>query len=99
MEFSERDLEHLERLARVRIVGESRDKLRHQLARIIEFVRRLQAVDTSGFEPRARVGGSGAAMRPDETRPCLPRDAVLAAAPERRESYFGVPRVIDTEEN
>jgi len=90
MAFTEKDLEHLERLARVRLSAESREKLRPQLERIIEFVRTLQATDTTGVEPRAHVGHFEAVLRPDAVKPCLPREDVLAAAPERRDGFFGI---------
>lgn len=98
MSFTDADLEHLERLARIRLSGESREKLREQLARIIEFVRQLQAIDTAGREPRAYVGEFEPVLRGDEPHPCLPRDEALDAAPARRGEFFGVPPVIETEE-
>lgn len=97
MALTERELEHLERLARVRLSGESREKLRGQLARIIDFVRQLQEIDTKGLKPRADVGALESVTRPDEVKPCLPRDEVLAASPENRDGFFVVPAVIDAE--
>lgn len=98
MVLSEKDLEHLERLARVKLSGASREKLRGQLARIIEFVKQLQSIDTTGIEPLAHVGELKPELRADVTEPCLPRDEVLAASPENRDGFFAVPAVIDTDE-
>jgi len=95
--LTERELEHLERLARLRLSGESREKLREQLARIIDFVRKLHEIDTTALEPRAHVGVFESVPRPDEVKPCLPRDEVLAASPENRDGFFVVPAVIDAE--
>jgi aspartyl-tRNA(Asn)/glutamyl-tRNA(Gln) amidotransferase subunit C len=92
------DLEHLERLARVKLTGESREKLRGQLARIIEFVKQLQGIDTAGIEPRIQAAGLKPPLRGDETKPCLPRDEVLVASPENRKGYFAVPPVIEADE-
>jgi aspartyl-tRNA(Asn)/glutamyl-tRNA(Gln) amidotransferase subunit C len=98
MEFTEKDLGHLERLARVNLSGRSREKLRGQLMRIIECVKQLQSGDTTGYEPRAHVGGFEPALRADETKPCLPREEVLGAAPQREGEFFGVPPVIEADE-
>jgi len=92
------ELEHLERLARVELTGESREKLRGQLERIIEFVKQLQSIDTTGCDPRAYLGGFEAALRSDETKPCLSREEVLGAAPQREKEFFGVPPVIEADE-
>ena len=98
MALTDKDLEHLERLARVKLSGESREKLRGQLARIIEFVKQLQGIDTAGIELRAQAAGLKPALRGDETKPCLPRDEVLAASPDNRKGYFAVPPVIEADE-
>jgi aspartyl-tRNA(Asn)/glutamyl-tRNA(Gln) amidotransferase subunit C len=98
MSLTDRELEHLERLARVKLSAESREKLRGQLARIIEFVKQLQSIDTVGLEPRAQASELKPALRNDETKPCLPRNDVLAASPENRKGYFAVPSVIEADE-
>jgi aspartyl-tRNA(Asn)/glutamyl-tRNA(Gln) amidotransferase subunit C len=36
-------------------------------------------------------------FRPDEIRPCLPRDEVLAAAPAAEDGRFRVPRILEEE--
>jgi aspartyl-tRNA(Asn)/glutamyl-tRNA(Gln) amidotransferase subunit C len=96
--LTDRELEHLEQLARVALAGDSREKLRGQLARIIEFVKQLQTIDTAGNEPRAHVGEFKPELRADETKPCLPREEVLGAAPQREKEFFGVPPVIEADE-
>jgi aspartyl-tRNA(Asn)/glutamyl-tRNA(Gln) amidotransferase subunit C len=97
--LSESELEHLERLARVKLSAESRDKLREQLARIIEFVKQLQMIDTTGFEQQRSAGGAfEPTLREDETKPCLPREEVLAASPARQSGFFEVPPVIEADE-
>ena len=98
MSLTDGELEHLERLARVKLSGESREKLRGQLVRIIEFVKQLQTIDTTGLDPRAQAAGLKPALRGDETKSCLPRDEVLAASPENRNGYFAVPAVIEADE-
>lgn len=96
MEFTEDELRHLEQLARVKPRGASRERLRGQLARIIDFVRRLQEVDTSGYEHLAPVDGGGPNTREDIPQSCLPTEEVLAEAPESEGGMFKVPPVIDT---
>ena len=98
MSLTDRELEHLERLARVKLSAGSREKLRGQLARIIEFVKQLETIDTAGLELLARAADLKPALRGDETQPCLPRDEVLGASPENRKGYFAVPPVIEADE-
>ncbi len=96
MDFTESELRHLEQLSRVKLSGDSREKLREQLARIIDFVRRLQKVDTSGYVRRAPVEGREPNMREDVAQSCLSTAEVLAEAPVSERGMFKVPPVIDT---
>jgi aspartyl-tRNA(Asn)/glutamyl-tRNA(Gln) amidotransferase subunit C len=41
------------------------------------------------------LGGAPAALRPDIPCPCLPRERVMAAAPETDGAFFKVPKVIE----
>lgn len=97
MKLEEGELEHLESLARIRLDGEAREKLREQLAGIIEFVRQLQEIDTSGYEAKAYLGGFEPVLRADEIESCLSREEVLAESPDSENGYFKVPPVIDAE--
>jgi aspartyl-tRNA(Asn)/glutamyl-tRNA(Gln) amidotransferase subunit C len=93
MKLTEDELRHIERLARVSLSGESREKLKAQLADIVRFVQKLQAVDTSGIARPATAGGSR--LRDDTPEDCLQRDEVLEEAPEQEEGFFKVPAVIE----
>ena len=99
MELKDKDLEHLERLARVELSAESREKLRKQLGTIIEFVRKLQGIDTADNKPKAYLGGFEPELRQDEAKECLETEEVLGAAPDRQNGYFRVPPVIDREDS
>lgn len=98
MDLSDSELRHIETLAGVRLSAESREKLREQLAGIIDFVKRLQEIDTSNYAPRASIGGFAPYMRDDIVEPCLPREDVLAGSPESERGLFRVPPVIESEE-
>ncbi len=98
MELSDGDLKHLERLARVKLSGASREKLREQLACIIDFVRRLQEIETPGHERCAGRESGAAQLRVDVTSPCLSKEEVLAESPACEAGMFRVPPVIEADE-
>jgi len=54
-------------------------------------------VDVSGVEPLTFAGDAvgGIPLREDEPRPSLPRDKVLAQAPQQDGKAFVVPRIIE----
>ena len=72
------------------------DVFARQLGDILAYAEVVQQIDTAGVPPTASVVAGHAADRPDEVRPCLDRDEVLAAAPDPDldAGFFRVPRVI-----
>ena len=62
---------------------------------ILEHVERLQELDTTDVEPTSHAIPMQNVFRADEVRPSLPRDRFLSEAPDAREGYFVVPRVVE----
>lgn len=67
-----------------------------QLADILEYVRQIQAEDTTGVTPMSHVIDDVHDERADEPAAGLPRPAALANAPEAapEAGLFKVPRVV-----
>lgn len=65
-----------------------------QLEKIVAYVEQLQEVDTSQVEPLAQVLETTNVMRTDQVRPSLAVTEVLRNAPNHRQGYFVVPKVI-----
>jgi aspartyl-tRNA(Asn)/glutamyl-tRNA(Gln) amidotransferase subunit C len=69
--------------------------LTRQLSAIVDYVNKLQQVNTDGVEPLAHAVEMHNVFRDDEPAPSLPRDAALANAPRRHGDFYGVPAVLD----
>ena len=52
-------------------------------------------MDATGVEPTSHAIPMQNVFRADEVRPSLPREAILAEAPDAREGYFVVPRIVE----
>jgi aspartyl-tRNA(Asn)/glutamyl-tRNA(Gln) amidotransferase subunit C len=85
------------RLARLALSEEEEERFAAQLGQVLEYIERLQGVDVAGVEPLAFAGDAAAALalREDAPRPGLPREKVLAQAPEEDGQAFLVPRIIE----
>jgi aspartyl-tRNA(Asn)/glutamyl-tRNA(Gln) amidotransferase subunit C len=86
---------HIAKLARLTLREEELPALTEQLAKILGHVAQLGEVNTDGIEPTAQVGVERLPLRPDEVRPSLPRERVLATAPESAGGGFVVPAFIE----
>ena len=91
------DVAHLARLARLAVTETELDTFAGQLDVILGSVARVGEVAAADIPPTSHVVPLTNVLRPDELRPCLPRDAVLAAAPAAEDGRFRVPRILDEE--
>ena len=82
-------------LACIAVPDDDLDKLAGELSNILGWVEQLGEVDTEGVEPMTSVMPMMLRRRRDEVTDGGIRDDVLANAPERREDFFVVPKVVE----
>ena len=98
MAIDRNTVRHVARLARLALTAEEEERTAAQLGHVLEYIERLEAVEIEGIEPLSFAGDASeaeAVMRDDEIRPGLPREKVLAEAPEQDGSAFVVPRILE----
>jgi aspartyl-tRNA(Asn)/glutamyl-tRNA(Gln) amidotransferase subunit C len=94
MALTREEVLHVAELARLSLSPEEIELFTVQLNEILEYVEKLQELDTSGVAPLAHVIPLFNVFREDLVRESLPLDAVLENAPAREDGNFLVPRVI-----
>jgi aspartyl-tRNA(Asn)/glutamyl-tRNA(Gln) amidotransferase subunit C len=90
-----KDVEHVARLARLALTEAELERMRGELAAILEYIEKLTAVDVAGVEPTSHAVPLVNVMREDEVEPSADREAMMANAPERSGEFFRVPRIIE----
>lgn len=95
--ISRDDVAHLARLARLAVTDDELDVFAGQLDVILGAVARVREVAAEDIPPTSHAVPMTNVYRPDEVRPSLPRDAVLAAAPSVEDNKFRVPRILTEE--
>ena len=81
-------------LARLDLDAEMIDKFAGQIGAILDYVDKLNEVDTDGVRPTSHAISLTNAFREDEQIDHLERDKVLANAPEKEDGNFIVPKVV-----
>ena len=100
------DVRRVAELAHLDLTSDEEPRMRRDLNAILDYVAQLAELDTAQIELMAQVSDVLAAsaetapeklsvLRDDLPRPCLPRDQVMASAPETDSVYFKVPKVIE----
>ncbi len=69
MELTGKEVEHIADLARIEISEKDKEKFQEQLSSILDYVNKLNEVDTKGVEPIAHITGLFNIMREDEIKP------------------------------
>jgi len=93
--ITRQDVEHVARLARLALTEAEIEQFTEQLTVILEHAAQVSALDTAAVAPTAHPLPLVNVFRPDEPRPCLPRDAALQMAPAEEDGRFRVPRILE----
>jgi aspartyl-tRNA(Asn)/glutamyl-tRNA(Gln) amidotransferase subunit C len=109
MKVTEKDVANVADLAHLELTTDERGRLLRDLNSILEYVDRLNHLDTNGVPPMAQVserhgvdpsksGSARFAYREDIVeglRKSLPHDVALGNAPDSDGTFFKVPKVIE----
>ena len=82
-------------LARLELSDAELATMTDQLGRILDYVGKLQQLNTDDVEPLAHPLDVTDVFRQDEPQPSLSVDDALANAPKRRDDFYAVPAVLD----
>jgi len=92
--ISRDEVAHVARLARLTLADDELDLFTGQLASILGHAADVEALDLHDVPPTSHPYPLQNVVRPDEVRPCLDRDEVLAQAPSAESGMFRVPPVL-----
>ncbi len=98
MLLTEKDVRYAAGLAHLELAEEEVAKFQGQLASILEYMQKLNQLDTAQVEPMAQVIAPGMAkpsLRPDRPLPSLSQEEAVAGSPEQESGLFKVPSVIE----
>lgn len=83
------------KLARIRVPEANLPKLADQLSGILTFMEQLNEVDVTGIEPMTSVTPMRLKRRQDGVTDGNIQPRILANAPDAREGFFAVPKVVE----
>ncbi len=82
-------------LARLEMSDQEVHQFSDQLSSILEYIEKLNELDTENVEPLAHCLDVHNAFRADEIRESLGAEKSMTNAPDREGDYFKVPKVLD----
>ena len=95
-EITKEDVEYVASLAHLAPDEATKQRLVKELGAILEYMAKLNELDTSDVEPTMHAVPRTNVFREDAAQGSLDRDEALKNAPKTDGEYFLVPRILDT---
>lgn len=88
-------VDKLSNLSRLEFDGKEKEEIIHDLNRMLDFVEKLNEIDTSGIEPLIYMNDKKNIFRNDEVKQLLTQKEALVNAPKKDSDYIKVPKVVE----
>lgn len=91
----EETVDKLANLSRLEFNGKEKEEIIHDLNRMLDFVSKLNELDTSSVEPLIYMNDQKNVLREDEVKQTISQKEALSNAPKKDSDYFKVPKVVE----
>ena len=95
MKISKQQVKYIANLARLKITEKEKDLFASQLSNILEYIDKLNQLDTSGIEPTSHIIPINNIFREDVVKVSLAVEEIVRCAPTSKMSFFEVPKVVE----
>lgn len=93
--ITEAEVRNVAKLSRLELSEAEVAEFTGQLESILEYVDKLGELDTENVKPLAHCLAVSNRFRADEVKESAGTEKILANAPQRNDSYFIVPKILD----
>jgi aspartyl-tRNA(Asn)/glutamyl-tRNA(Gln) amidotransferase subunit C len=83
------------KLSRLELTEAEVEEFTGQLSAILDYVEKMNELDTTNVEPLAHCLPVSNVFRQDRAKESLGTEKTLANAPQRDEEFFKVPKILD----
>jgi aspartyl-tRNA(Asn)/glutamyl-tRNA(Gln) amidotransferase subunit C len=95
MEITMELISYLEKLGRISLTEEEKEKTRIDLSAILGYIDKLNELDTDSVEPLSHAFPITNVFREDEVTNSDRRDVILSNAPDKKDGCFKVPKTVE----
>ncbi|NBP68204.1 MAG: Asp-tRNA(Asn)/Glu-tRNA(Gln) amidotransferase subunit GatC [Cytophagia bacterium] len=95
MKVDRETLNRMAHLSRLNIDEQDADKIMEDMSNILNWVGKLNEVNTEGVEPLTSMSHEHNVMREDVVKTDISKTDALKQAPSKNEDFFRVPKMLD----
>jgi len=89
------ELKKVAHLARLELSEQEVEEFTGDLNAILQTAEELQSIDTEGVQPTMYAVNLQNVFREDKVAESFPQEVALANAPDPKDGYFRVPKIMD----
>ena len=89
------DVAKVAKLASLSIKKEDVEKFESQLSSILDYVKKLNEINTENVEPNSQVTGIENITRDDNPKPCLSQEEALSNTKSKHNGLFRIKAILE----
>ncbi len=93
--ISDETIEYVGILAKLELSGEEKERAKKDMGEMLDYIDKLNELDTTGVEPMSHVFPVENVFREDVVENGDDRENMLKNAPEQKDGSYKVPRTVD----
>lgn len=93
--ISDETIEYVGILAQLELSAEEKEAAKKDMGRMLDYIDKLNKLDTGGVEPMSHVFPVHNVFREDVVTNGDDRDNILGNAPEQKDGAFQVPKTVE----
>ncbi len=93
--ISDETIEYVGILAKLELSGEEREQAKKDMGRMLDYIDKLNELDTEGVEPMSHIFPVNNVFRSDEVTNDDDSENMLLNAPKKKEGTYMVPKTFD----
>lgn len=93
--ISDETIEYVGILAKLELSAEEKEAAKKDMGRMLDYIDKLNELDTSSVEPMSHIFPINNVFREDEVINGDDREQILENAPEKKDGAFKVPKTVE----
>ena len=93
--ISDETIEYVGILAKLELSGEEKEQAKKDMGRMLDYIDKLNELDTEGVEPMSHIFPVNNVFRDDEVANGDDSENMLLNAPQKKEGTYMVPKTFD----
>ncbi len=94
MEINNEIVDKIASLSKLTFSGAEKEAIKNDMNKMLDFVGKLEEVDTEGVSPLIHISEEVNVLRPDKSEYSISQEEALKNAPKKDSTYFKIPKVL-----